>query len=310
MRQKLIAVALSAIVLWGLVLACHSRGDDLNDAYALAEKNGKPVVVFVNVDIRKVPGAVSVQVDEYAGSNEPRILIARWNARYLDRLPATAMDADLQAAIAPKGGRPVAAVPFEQTATADDEEAAQLVPMIAELEPYQRATMTQQSFRRWSGVISPFPRSRTLAKWRSPGGLEGVHGWSSRLYRTKGMRVRAFLTRQDPSDGNSAVTWWQNYPDGSTFADVLRNDAGVVFEVRIAEKSSGEWERFIAYKKASARPEGYSPLKRSDCRSCHLSAGIAEYGGTANPGADGIFSHPIEPLENMRTVQGGSDTSL
>lgn len=184
------------------------------------------------------------------------------------------------------------------------------LPFLADLEPYTSARYTQQTFRRWSGVITSASRSTLERKWLFPGGLADVEGWTSELRKSRNATARIFLKRQDPDDGNSAVTWDRAYPDGSVFADVLRNSSGDVFEVRVAERRDGQWDRFVAYRNISARPHGYRPLASRQCASCHDQAGVSEYSQGAVPGGGGVLSEPIEPVENRHNVQGGYGTQL
>ncbi len=275
-------------------------------AWDEAAATGRPLVVYVGTPAKAVAGCVVVSVAELNGSARQRTLKGDVEPGR-DSITFT----EIGEAIAPPAGRVVSreAAPF---AGPDVDDAAQFVPVLAELERYQRATMTQQSFRRWSGYIAPFPRLRQEAKWQIPGGLVGVQGWSSRLYRTRGLRTQAYLTRQDPSDGSSTITWAHTFPVGSVFADVLTNAHGAIFEIRLAEKADDGWQRFVAYKNVAARPHGYAVPSRNACRECHAGAGRSEYGAAegANPGADTVLSVPLEPVEGGRTVQGGNGLSL
>jgi hypothetical protein len=179
-----------------------------------------------------------------------------------------------------------------------------------DLEPYTSATMTQQSLRRWSGVIVPVSRDSLELKWRVPGHLAGVRGWSSTLYRSRNLKPSTYLVRQDPDDGNSAVTWDRTYPEGFVHADVLRNADGKPFEVRVAEMIDGRWNRYIARSDPSARPLGYHPPTRKQCVECHSVAGRGEYSGAAIPGGGGVLSDPIPVIERGESVQGGFGTRL
>ena len=84
------------------------------------------------------------------------------------------------------------------------------------------------------------------------GGLEGVTGWYSELFRSYHAR---------------GATGWEV---GATFADVLRNASGVVFEHREATKrEDGSWDRFIVYRNRDARPAGYKGISARKCVECH-----------------------------------------
>lgn len=263
---------------------------------------GRPLAVFVGRAARVVPGRLACEAPSLHGFAIGDVVECRPSGgglffeRYLE-----------------KGVQPIQAAPFregEVRTVDDDKDAISLVAFLGEMEPYARARRSQISFRRWQGFIAPFPRSRLDPKWNTPGGLIGVSGWSSRLYRTKGTKAREFLIRQDPGDSSSTVTWDRSYPDGTAFADVLRNDKGKIFEIRLAEKLDGVWDRYVAYRNRDARPHGYAPPGREMCVACHRKAGRSEYGEAANPGGDDVFSDPMEALEHGGTVQGGQGTRL
>lgn len=171
-----------------------------------------------------------------------------------------------------------------------------------DLEPYRPATRTQQSFRIQSGYIASVPRNVLEQKWVVPGNLVGVHGWASTLYRSKGDRTSEGV---GPSRVNGMThTHQRKYVGDVIRADVLRNEQGKIFEVRVAEKSNGQWERFIAFKDVSARPYGYHPPTRQECVACHSQAGVTAYAGPAIPGDDTVISDPIYAVESGNTEQG------
>jgi len=286
--------------------------DPFQAAVDVARTEGKPLVLFVAIPVREVVGCVTVRVSDLDGNAKQRITVFRAGATVGEVLWPDASDKRIR--IAAGLEQPIAAGPFlrpGEVPTADDNLDGGLPSFLADLEPYTTATRVQFTERRWSGVISSVSRAGNLElKWRVPGGLAGVNGWSSRLYRSKSMLASVFLVRQDPNDSVSAVTWSRNYPDGAVFADVLRNESGRVFEVRVAEKRAGEWERFVAYRDIGARPHGYNQPRRSECRACHDEAGRSEYGGAAVPGADTVISEPIPIVERGQSVHGGNGTKL
>lgn len=313
-----VALAATALLLaFALAAFPQDRFTDLFDspydaAYNRTVAKAGTLLVFVNVKLSNVPkGYEAVAVDDYGGSNRPRIVCLTSNGAkkgeliFWETYPANHFERTVSREAIPFGRRP-----GEIAQPDDDADATGLVAMLIDLEPYTSARNTQVTFRRWSGYIAPSPRSALLLKWRVPGGLENVHGWSSRLYRSRGLKPWVGLGRQDPDDGSSAITWMRSYPDGAVFADVLRNDAGKVFEIRMAEKREGRWERFVAFKDATARPHGYAPLKSRQCVECHAGAGVAEYGGAANPGGDTVLSDPVPILERGESVQGGYGLQL
>lgn len=282
-------------------------------AYALAKKEHKPLVLFVDMEARQIAGIVTVSVPTLNDDADPRIVAAADPDSRGLTLSADATDAQIRRA-AGMWVQPVA-TPFERKSA--KREGLESLPVggdgslafLSDLEVYQSARRVQVSFRRWSGMITSTSRESVEARWKTNGGLVGVEGWTSTLYRSRGERARVFLARDDPSDGNSQVTWQRSYGD-VTFADVLRNADGEVFEVRVAEKSGGVWDRYAAYQNAAARPHGYSGLPRKACVECHNRAGENAYGSAAIPGGDTVFSDAIEPVESGRTVQGGFGTRL
>src|SRR6185369_2028701 len=108
-------------------------------------------------------------------------------------------------------------------------------------------------------------------RWQVPGGMAGVVGWQSDLYKfvpeggsvwVGGISVKNSLGYFQTEGG-----WKRSYPVGAWFADVLSH-RGKVFEVRFAEKQDDGWHRYVAFKDRAARPPGYTGLKQS-CASCH-----------------------------------------
>ena len=222
-----------------------------------------------------------------------------------------ATDDQLTDAISGRKAVSQSAVPFRsalrpgEVQTADVEEQWPVgLAFLNDLEPYTTAQRVQKSGRRWSGVIWSEPRDGSELKWRVPGGMDGADGWSSVLYRSQLQKAKVALDYAAPSK-NDTITWHRTYPDGAIFADVLRNRDGLIFEVRVAEKQGGRWDRYVAYRKESYAPSGYRRLSRQQCADCHEKAGNAEYGGLAIPGGDTILSDPIPIVESGQSVQGG-----
>lgn len=284
------------------------------DGQAEAKAKGLPLVVFVGVEPFEVRGAVSCWA--YAldnGTITNGVVVAvpdrQIGLSWRDTLPGNASEESIRRA-AGLGASP-SVIPFFNPSsssrlspakrTADDEWLKRQLPFLAELEPYETASRVQYSERRNIGYISSYPRDRAEAKWNVPGGLEGVTGWSSELFRRASMLVFLGRVRGD------AITWQPLYLDGDVFADVLRNEVGTVFEVRVAERVDGVWDRYVAYRDARAFPPGYVPIRRGSCQECHANAGDALYGNKpAVPGGDGIFSNPIPQVESGATFQDGS----
>lgn len=296
--------------------------------WVAASKSGKPVVLFVNVEPRRV-GSLTVACEDFfdgVGSGAGIVVAVPNAGGWFDRydLPAEATDQQVLAASRRREEVRPSASPFARQSAPRDElltadadrairslrrRAPDLADYLATMEPYRRATMTQHTGRRVSGGISAKSRDSLEQKWNVPGGLVGVSGWRSSLFRLT-LRPRVFLARQYPYSDIDAVTWYREYPDGAEFADVLSNTSGEVFEVRLAEKGGGEWRRSVAYKDRAARPAGYLPLKRAECNSCHSQAGVSAYDAAAVPGGDGVLSDPYEHLEAGQYVEGGHGLRL
>lgn len=164
-------------------------------------------------------------------------------------------------------------------------------------------------------------RSSLEKKWNVPGGLVDLHGWKSELYKLPGYepdqgrkKIGVFVGHYWQnlngsfaldSNGNkkphyqSETAYQRKYPDGAWFADVLRNDDGNVFEIRVAEKYKGDWDRFIQYQDKSSRPIGYVRPSVEKCVECHSEAGTGTYSPNAwVPGGDTIISDPYKGLED------------
>lgn len=293
-----------------LAMAIGQPWPSLSDVY----DSGEPFVLFVGTKARAVKGVASAHEREYhkvnGGVVRWGVFVVRANG-YGDWLPVDASDSQIRIAAGIEVGR--VAVPFVLP-TAERRPAGGSVPshltFLADLVPYTSARMTQLTLRRWSGVITSSSRSILDPKWLFPGGLAGVKGWTSELRKSRNATARVFLKRQDPDDGNSAVTWDRAYPDGSVFADVLRNADGKVFEVRVSEKRDGAWEHFVAFRDRSQRTTGYVPVSSRRCVECHRLAGVSEYSAGAVPGGDMVISDPMPPVEEQWNVQGGYGTRL
>ena len=129
-----------------------------------------------------------------------------------------------------------------------------------------------------------------LEPWAVPGGLHGLSGWRSRLFVAlppggiiKVWRERVPVVNSHPLP---KVRW--SFPDGTRFADVLENQDGQPFEVRIREKSNGEWHSKVMLL-GEAAPSGYTGTDRR-CVECHKHAGRNMQYGVSLRGDDGNFS--------------------
>lgn len=273
----------------------------------------QPKVVFVGVKQRDVTGTETLRDDTWHPYSA--VIVYPKGHGNGTELRASATDTDIRVAAGLEVRR--MATPFDKSLrpgevrTVDDDFTANgRLAFLRDLVPYTTATQTQVSGRRWSGVISAHSRDALELKWRVPGGMVNVHGWSSVLLKSRGTTPTVELVRQDENDHSSAITWGRTYPDGTVFADVLRNATGTVFEVRVAEKNLGRWDRYIAYRNTTARPFGYRLLRSNDCAECHNQAGVGAYAGAAIPGGDSVLSDPYDVLERGESVQGGYGLSL
>ena len=145
--------------------------------------------------------------------------------------------------------------------------------------------------------ISPVPVSRLESKWHGSGGLVGIKGWRSEKWKYLPTEPSHWVG--DIAVRNSFNSYQNNrgikrsYPNGTEFHDVLRNDAGLVFEHRVRTKDSGRWSSQIVYRDVSSRPYGYVGLKQS-CASCHDEAGTGGYAVGLVPGGDTVISDPLD----------------
>lgn len=145
--------------------------------------------------------------------------------------------------------------------------------------------------------ITPVPISRLDGKWQASGGLLGIKGWVSEKYKYvpeggwSWVGDIQVLNGLNSYQNNRGIK--RSYPDGTIFHDVLRNDAGVVFEHRVRSKNGGMWKSEVVHRDAAARPAGYTGLKVS-CASCHVQAASGGYATGLVPGGDTVLSDPLD----------------
>jgi hypothetical protein len=195
--------------------------------------------------------------------------------------------------------------------TADDDPSRprswpESVPYPRGLMPYLRAKLTQEiATTNNLPRITPVPRSATLPKWRTSGGMEGIHGFKSEVFKlVPGEEYgKRELVPVRNSFGNMQheLAYTRSYPDGTVFVDHLTNtETGKAFETRIAEKQNGEWTRYVAFRDKSQRPAGYNGLRGMTCVTCHNRSdgpGTGGYGVGLVPGSDTVVSDPLIGLE-------------
>jgi hypothetical protein len=151
--------------------------------------------------------------------------------------------------------------------------------------------------------ITPIHRSNLEHKWQVPGGMSGVDGWHSDLYRYVPSRPTEYVGNIPVFNGSNDQMnrgWIRRYPNGTIFADVLSNRDGKVFEVRMRSKENGVWTDDVAYRDKSARPVGYNGFSSRQCVECHNHTNGAGTGGYASglvPGSDTVLSDPFSALE-------------
>ena len=140
-------------------------------------------------------------------------------------------------------------------------------------------------------------RRRLLPKWQVPGGMEGVTGFRSDLYRNSDSWAQEWYQRMPVKNSfgfyQLELGVRRAYADGSVFLDVLSHN-GKVFELRVAEKQRGEWRRYVAFKDVDARPKGYAGLKGQTCAECHKQTATGDYGLALVPGGDTVISVPFD----------------
>lgn len=274
-----------------------------DQAQRLYDLTGAPWVRFVGQAERKIDGAMVSEED-----GERCVWVYPAGDKWAYKLNGSPSNAEIQAKLWPKEvGR--AAAPFREllarrwSAKRDDLRpvpAVRGLGFLADLEPYQTARYTQEiAVTNNRDRITPIHRRNLETRWQVPGGLDGLTGWTSQLFRSaSGRRFVADIPVWNGSNYQNNRGWKRRYDDGTVFADVLSTDAGV-FEVRVAEKQNGEWQRYVAYSDVSKAPIGYRRLSSADCRKCHAEAGTGNYAAPLVPGGDTVFSDPYPELENM-----------
>lgn len=151
----------------------------------------------------------------------------------------------------------------------------------------------------------PVDRNKQEERWVVPGGMDGIDGWRSDLYKrlkspTKitfgSIPVRNNIPPPAGFGWQWEKGWTRLYDDDTLFVDVLSHK-DKVFEVRFAEKKDGVWDRRVAFRDINNRPPGYDGLKGKTCASCHEQSGLGGYAVGLVPGGDGVISDPIPVVE-------------
>ena len=267
-----------------------------------AYRNGKPLVTYLGCTPRVISGAVVCQSEAITGYSAPAIIISVPGDDWLVLravLSANASDAQIQQAMKPRQVQTSMSVPFAEPEGNLPEAVALL---LTGMQNYTPTKVAQVSGNRSGGganwVVS---RLSIPSKWQQPGGLEGLTGWSNKLYRKSNNPVRNWMGHVNDWEHyggtwGSEITYQRSYGEGAKFADVLSTPTGV-FEVRVAEKIGGEWRRSIPYRDKTAEPANYVRVSLTKCAECHDQAGDGGYGTARIIGGDGVLSDPFPALE-------------
>lgn len=279
-----------------------------------AVATGRPLVTFLGHPSRPIAGCEVAYTKALAGYSAPAVVISVPGQGWLEEkavLPATSTDVKILEALRSKAvSRPAAPfTPSEQPAERDADLPDEVSSILDNMVRYRTTRVAQVSGNRsGGGANSTVSRLSIPSKWQQPGGLEGLTGWSNRLYRKADNPVRNWLGHVDANDrwadgrvisnwgGLSEITYQRQYGEGAKFADVLSTSTGV-FEVRLAEKINGEWRRSIPYRDQKAEPTGYKRVNLQQCAECHNQAGDGQYGTARIIGGDGVLSDPFQGLE-------------
>ena len=273
----------------------------------------KPYLVawFVNTPLREIDGLHCVAASTLNGNNTPRILVGLVN-EIGQAMPPNASDQELRRASVVTEERQVsrAALPFvaKQLAQPDANYATGPWPESVKrpegLLKYTRARFTQRiSVTNGRDAILPVPRENVDNEWLHSGGLRGVRGWKSDVYKyvPEGASASAYVANLPVWNGSNFQYnrgYYREYPNGTQFFDILSNtETGRVFEAREASKKNGNWTRRVVFTDAEQRPHGYTGLTQS-CASCHdHNPGTGGYAVGMIPGSDTVFSDPFPALE-------------
>lgn len=289
-----------------VVLVTSKTPTPLDDAFARAKKQGVGVVIYCQTD-RTLPfdNVVSLRDDNYGRPGVYLFLASDLDHsyRFAPTVSSTEINAWVRGRAVSQTATPFVEPPSSAERDGDDVAAGpwpKSLPKPNELRRFTRARYTQAiATTNNAPSIDLVHRSRLEAKWQVPGGLEGIVGWRSDVYRmrAKVKTWRAFMpVRNSFGYFQNELGYTRSYEDGATFADVLSTE-GKVFEVRYAVKRDGQWDRFVAFKDVSARPHGYVPPTSRQCVECHSQTGSGNYGVGMVPGGDSIISEPLEGLE-------------
>lgn len=314
--------AIMSVLLLASVASAQTPASDA--AYAQALKEGKSLAAFIGCKPTPVPiYALAVRVDSLPGyepntialfvhkdgkmvyhSSRPAgtdlMLGSEATARkYLEREAVKASPSPFSEPLKLRDRLDARREARQESAVADDSD---IEKYLGNAKPYKRATMTQE-IATTNNRPRITPRSRLdveNSEWHQSGGMLGVKGWRSIVYKEKG--AEPFQARIPVLNSfgyyQNELGWVRRYPDGTKFFDRLINEkTGKTFELRQAVKEDGAWKRTVVYRDKSQYPDGYTGLNKS-CASCHNNGpGTGNYAGPLATGSDGIFSDPVPALE-------------
>lgn len=178
------------------------------------------------------------------------------------------------------------------------------VPLPARLKEYKPTRLGQylvirndRPFHRWHDIGHDDPsvnvrvaNPNRLDPWAVSGGMSGLTGYKSvKMTNVVPSQVKTWAENLQVAGTSQLLPGWRwAYPDRTIFADLLVNDAGKPFELRVREKIGGKWSSSIAFEDAAEAPRGYRGAGR--CSVCHDKAGASENYGLALRGGDSVFS--------------------
>ncbi len=288
-----------------------------------AKATKKPLIIFVGVPIRQVEGAIVIgektldgvtsQVVLYRNGGtgdwyDPRVTTEQLRKDAgLEREPAASFFA------LPKSGQ------FKAEIADDSKDAGSLPawPKILDGMTEYKPTRFTQSIYNQGEETDKVSRFVTAAKWHQSGGMLGIHGFNSRLYKLvpdggKDYLSKIWVKHSFGPTGQYEVGLNRDYPNGTRFIDRLSNEDGKDFEARLRFKKDGKWQSKVIFSDHAARPQGYAGLSQS-CASCHDEAGTGIYGAGLVPGGDTVISDELNwallsglTQQQRRNVRNGS----
>ena len=159
--------------------------------------------------------------------------------------------------------------------------------------------------RRWipdtEGVQNVSSNPNSASPWRVPGGLEGYTGWRSYLGSTVDPdKVQSYIDYVDAGARRDLPMRRWKFPPKTTFVDLLVDEDGKPFELRMRRNHSGEWKSEKVWSaKVSSSYRGHLGSGRT-CSDCHSKPSTSEGYGIRLRGDDGAFSFPWLELAELK----------